>query len=163
MADSKLLNGFKWDPTNLWLEVWVNGTEVAHFNDGTNDLRITSGGLRVDSGGIGLATGALVSDDTTVAESGITGSIHTDGGLGIVMDMVAGTARLVGTATYADNLYHANEYSETITAEETTTAEESGITYYCATDSVCVKLPAMTDATIRGATYTIVNLSLIHI
>lgn len=158
MADNPKQRGFKWDPTNGYLEVWVNGTEVARFDDGTNDLRIVNGGVRIDSGGIDITAGTLVSDDTTACTSSTTGSIHTDGGVGVVKDVVVGsTARIVGKLTYADRFEHANAVVETITGNKTLDNLDSGKIFHCAVDSAVFTLPAMCDATLRGCTYTIVN------
>ena len=51
--------GWRWDGANSRLDVDVDGTTVARFNDATNDLTLTTNGLGVTAGGIGITAGDL--------------------------------------------------------------------------------------------------------
>lgn len=77
MADSSRLRGWKWDGPNGYLEVWVDGTRVAYFDDAANDLRLLTNGLAVDAGGITVTAGGL-----TVSAGGasITGDFDIEDG-----------------------------------------------------------------------------------
>jgi hypothetical protein len=75
MADSPTLRGWKWDGPNSYMEVWVNGTAVARFDDATNDLRLLTNGLTIDAGGLTITAGGLtVSAGTTTFATGLTAS-----------------------------------------------------------------------------------------
>ena len=51
--------GWRWDGANSRLDVDVDGTTVARFDDATNDLTLTTNGLGVTAGGIGITAGDL--------------------------------------------------------------------------------------------------------
>ena len=51
--------GWRWDGANSRLDVDVDGTTVARFDDTTNDLTLTTNGLGVTAGGIGITAGDL--------------------------------------------------------------------------------------------------------
>ena len=51
--------GWRWDGANSRLDVDVDGTTVARFNDATNDLPLTTNGLGVTAGGVGITAGDL--------------------------------------------------------------------------------------------------------
>jgi len=51
--------GWRWDGANSRLDVDVDGTTVARFNDATNDLTLTTNGLGVTAGGVGITAGDL--------------------------------------------------------------------------------------------------------
>lgn len=158
MADAKKLRGFKWDSNNTYLEVWVNGTEIARFDDATNDLRVLTLGVTIDSGGYTNTAGDIVVDDTTTCTTSTSGSITSAGGLGVVKDVhVGGTCTIGGKITYADVFEHANAVIETVTDCKDLDNLDSGKIFHCATDSKIFNLPAMCDGTLLGATYTIVN------
>ena len=64
--------GWRWDGANSRLDVDVDGTTVARFNDATNDLTLTTNGLGVTAGGIGITAGDLTvtaGDAHVVAEN----------------------------------------------------------------------------------------------
>ena len=51
--------GWRWDGANSRLDVDVDGTTVARFDDSTNDLTLTTNGLGVTAGGVGSTAGDL--------------------------------------------------------------------------------------------------------
>ena len=64
--------GWRWDGANSRLDVDVDGTTVARFDDTTNDLTLTTNGLGVTAGGIGITAGDLTvtaGDAHVVAEN----------------------------------------------------------------------------------------------
>ena len=64
--------GWRWDGANSRLDVDVDGTTVARFDDATNDLTLTTNGLGVTAGGIGITAGDLTvtaGDAHVVAEN----------------------------------------------------------------------------------------------
>jgi hypothetical protein len=166
LTDTAKITGWKWDAVNTYLEVFVRGTRVAYFDDATRDLTLLTNGLTVDSGGITITAGGLAVtagvisvDDTTTSTSGTTGSVNTLGGLGVVKDaVVGGNVTVVDRLTYADRLFNTRCYTSTITTDTTVTQSKSGIVILCGTDSCEVALPAMSDGTLQGATYTVINI-----
>lgn len=52
--------GWKWDGANSRLAVYVDGTEVARFDDATNDLTLLTNGLTVTAGGATITAGGLL-------------------------------------------------------------------------------------------------------
>jgi len=161
MADAGRLTGFKNDRINGYLEVWVRGTNVARFDDGTadltllvNGLRLDSGSVTVDTGGITVTAGALSVDATTNSASTVTGSIHTDGGLGVVKNTYIGGSLLgTGKVTFYDQLVHSSADVETLTQAKTLDAQDTGKIFESALDSMVYTLPA----TAYGYTFTFVN------
>ena len=64
--------GWRWDGANSRLDVDVDGTTVARFDDSTNDLTLTTNGLGVTAGGVGITAGDLTvtaGDAHVVAEN----------------------------------------------------------------------------------------------
>ena len=82
-------------------------TNSGWYRIGSDNVGLTLGGTkRVDYGTAGMsvtgtitASGILSVDATTTSTSGTTGSIHTDGGIG-----VAGTAHIVGVTTHGGDV-----------------------------------------------------------
>ena len=52
--------GWKWDGANSRLDVDVDGTTVARFDDATNDLTLTTNGLTIAAGGATVTAGDVV-------------------------------------------------------------------------------------------------------
>ena len=52
--------GWKWDGANSRLDVDVDGTTVARFDDATNDLTLTTNGLTIAAGGATVTAGDFV-------------------------------------------------------------------------------------------------------
>ena len=135
MADSKKLRGWKFDHNNTYIEVWVDGTEVARFDDATNDLNLLTNGLTIDAGGCTITAGGL-----TVAAAGLA---------------VTGASTFADKITYSDVLVHANAITEVMTGDKTLDAQDVGKIMTSAVDSATVTLPA----TAAGLNYTIVELT----
>ena len=154
MADVPKLRGFKWDPTNLWLEVWVNGTEIARFSDSGNDLQIVTLGMTVDSGGYTNTAGDIVVNDTTQSSGTTSGAINTGGGFGVAGNIhIGGDVSVIDEITYSGQLVHKYAVVSTVASDTTLDAQDCGKTIECAADSAVIKLPA----TAPGLTFTIVN------
>ena len=129
--------GWNSDDPNSRLDVFVRGTKVAYFDDTGSDLTLLINGLAVDSGGLVVTAGGV-----TVSGGGVT---------------ITGASTFADDITYSDAWYPTNATTETITADKTLDILDSGKIMLCATDSVQFTLPAMTDSTSAGATYTIIN------
>lgn len=154
ITDTTNLTGWKYDRVNLHLEVWVKGTNVAVFNDGTNDLTLPTNGMTIDSGGLTVSAGDLVQDATTACTATTDGSIQTDGGFGVAGACFIGGSLTVGDEfTYAGELYHAGQPAETKTSNFTVDSQDCGKIMKSATDSLIWQLPA----TSKGHVYTFVN------
>lgn len=109
MANSGRLRGWKFNHTDGTLETWVDGTLVntitsAGVSTPVAGMTIASGGLTVTAGGITvtadgltitaggqvITAGVLSIDDATESASAVTGSFHTDGGVGIAKNLFLG-------------------------------------------------------------------------
>ena len=63
---------WRWDGANSRLDVDVDGTTVARFDDSTNDLTLTTNGLTIAAGGATVSAGDLTvtaGDAHVVAEN----------------------------------------------------------------------------------------------
>jgi hypothetical protein len=162
MVDSSKLRGWKFDNPNTYGEVWVNGTKVATFDDAagggltlpTNGITITAGGLTVTAGGLTVTDSGITQSDATNSTTTVTGSLHTDGGVGITKNtFIGGSMVVTGNITYYDRLYHAGATIEAITGDKTLDAQDTGKIMTSAVDSAIFTLPA----TVAGLTFMIVN------
>ena len=99
----------QWDGTNLTIKPVADDTGSFNIGDGTTDIDIkvflgtSTAFVLFDVGNVSLVVSAGVTlsvDATTDTTSAVTGSIHTDGGVGIAKALWVGTtSRLVGNVT----------------------------------------------------------------
>ena len=83
--------------TNFALNQTSGGQTIINSASGQTLLLAQNGTAIVTySGGDATHTGAISVDDTTDSTSTTSGSIHTDGGLGVAKDIIAGAAVMVG-------------------------------------------------------------------
>jgi len=101
MATSQRHRGWKWDAANSRLSVYVDGTEVARFDDATNDLALLTNGLAITAGGLTVTAGGA-----TITAGGLTvtagGATVTAGGLTVTAGgllVTSGRIREVMTPT----------------------------------------------------------------
>ncbi len=82
--------------TGTWTDLGIVST--VDINGGTID-GVTIGGASAGAGSFTTVTtsGVISVDDTTETTSGTTGSIHTDGGLGVAKDIYLGDDLLIAT------------------------------------------------------------------
>lgn len=101
-----------WNGTNLTILPVADDTGAILIGDGTTDMDVkvflgtSTKFVLFDVGNTSLVVSAGVTlsvDDTTDTSSTVTGSIHTDGGVGIAKALWVGTtSRLVGAVTIDD-------------------------------------------------------------
>ena len=82
------------DGTNYGLNITGISGGVDYVMNGTQSFRVSQAGggtpLLIDTSGNLTTDGILSVDDTTESTAGTTGSIHTDGGVGIAKDLFVG-------------------------------------------------------------------------
>lgn len=110
---------FKWDATNLTIKPLTDDTGAIVIGDGTTDMDVkvflgtTGAFVLFDVGNISLVVSAGVTlsvDCVTDTTNAVTGSIHTDGGLGIAKALWVGTtSRLVGNVQMDGTLIVGND------------------------------------------------------
>ena len=154
MVDWTKLRGWKYDHHNTYLEVWVDGTEVARFDDAsTYGLRLLVNGLDV-TGGIHVTSGVIDQNDVVASTTTTTGSMVTAGGIGIAGNLWAGgTVSVIDEIKYSNQLVHANATVSTIADDTALDANDCGKVIECAVDGVTITLPSSSV----GLNYTIVN------
>jgi hypothetical protein len=80
--------------TGVALDAFGAGGSITFYTGGVGQLRGT-----IDETGLWIIPGAVSVDDVTDASSGVTGSIHTDGGLGVAKSLFVGTMINVGSTS----------------------------------------------------------------
>jgi len=93
--------------SNLSAASALDGTEEIHVIQSGSSLKATVNELRSEpdtalAGSTGTFSGVVSVDDTTQSTSGITGSVHTDGGIGAAKDIFGSTINATGDTTSGD-------------------------------------------------------------
>jgi hypothetical protein len=112
MATSQRHRGWRWDAANSRLDVYVDGTKVAYFNDSgsyltvASGLTVTAGGLTVTAGGATITAGGLTvtAGGATVTAGGLTvngGDVLLRGGNALVNKVTTTNITTAGAGTYS--------------------------------------------------------------
>ena len=107
---------FSSDPDTGLYRIGANNIGVA--TNGVKQVDVTTTGVAVTgtiSGTAITGSGILSIDDTTTSTSATTGSVHTDGGLGVAgAAFFAGTAKIVGVTTHGGDVLSDTDSTDSI-------------------------------------------------
>ena len=128
--------GWRWDGANSRLDVDVDGTTVARFDDVTNDLTLTTNGLGVTAGGVTVAAGGLTT----------TGDETND------LTVTAGDAHVVAANLYmgAETAFATTEPTSAIIFKQGTQAAGAIVTSTALMANATVLRKIIADGTISN-------------
>ncbi len=91
--------GFRWDQGNSRLEVQVNGTVAARFDDTGSYLTIPAGGLTITAGGLTVTAGTIKAGDSAHWTANASGTVTISN----VAPAGVGTATITKWLTVTDD------------------------------------------------------------